>query len=345
LDKGLLIAGSVEHKFGGGSIVEPMRLIIGDRATFEYDNEKISVDRIVKDAAAQWIRDNLKSLDVDSDLKIEVELKPGSPELTGIYKRANKEIPYANDTSAAVGYAPLTPAEHLILSVERYLSSESFKVLFPSTGDDIKIMGYRKGKSLQLIIAMPLIERFIDDTQSYFEQKREIADHITGFVNSRKDMAFDEIEISLNALDDPDRGIDGIYSTVTGTSAEDADSGEVGRGNRVNGLIAFNRPIGVEAAAGKNPVSHIGKIYTILSHRIAYEIYNSVDGIAEIYVWLCSRIGDPVDSPKIASVQMALKPTFAIDAVIPRVREIMDIEFSNIRTFSRELATGLYRAA
>jgi len=33
------------------------------------------------------------------------------------------------------------------------------------------------------------------------------------------------------------------------------DCAQVGRGNRVNGLISMNRPMGTEAAAGKNPVS------------------------------------------------------------------------------------------
>jgi len=43
----------------------------------------------------------------------------------------------------------------------------------------------------------------------------------------------------------------------------------VGRGNRVNGVVSLNRPMSTEAAAGKNPGSHMGKIYTLLSHQIA----------------------------------------------------------------------------
>jgi len=34
IDKGLLVAGQVERKFGGGRVIKPMELIIGDRATF-----------------------------------------------------------------------------------------------------------------------------------------------------------------------------------------------------------------------------------------------------------------------------------------------------------------------
>lgn len=32
-DKGLLVAGRVARRFGGGEVLEPMRLVIGDRAT------------------------------------------------------------------------------------------------------------------------------------------------------------------------------------------------------------------------------------------------------------------------------------------------------------------------
>jgi len=89
----------------------------------------------------------------------------------------------------------------------------------------------------------------------------------------------------------------GIYLTVTGTSAEDADSGQVGRGT-CEWIIPLNRPVSSEAAAGKNPVSHVGKIYNVLSHRIANEIYVNVPDINEVYVWLLSQIGEPIDKPR-----------------------------------------------
>jgi S-adenosylmethionine synthetase len=33
--------------------------------------------------------------------------------------------------------------------------------------------------------------------------------------------------------------------------------------------LSINRPMGTEAAADKNPVSHVGKICNVLAHRIA----------------------------------------------------------------------------
>src|SRR5947209_17553568 len=85
----------------------------------------------------------------------------------------------------------------------------------------------------------------------------------------------------------------GMYLTVLGTSADDGDGGQVGRGNRVNGLIPLNRPTCSEAAAGKNPVSHVGKIYNLLTYEIANHVYQKVPGIKEVYVWLLSQIGRP----------------------------------------------------
>ncbi len=341
-DKGLLVAGEVAHRFGGGSVIEPMRLVIGDRATFELNGELVPVDRIAVNTAKKWIGDNLRFVDPNKDIEFDVELKPGSPELADILIRETA-VPLANDTSAAVGYAPLSPTEKMVLDIEHYLNSTGFKEQFPASGEDIKVMGYRTGVDLKLIIAMPLIDRFVDGVDSYFKQKKEILECVKEFVLGMRHKNLENIYIDLNSLDDSSRGMDGIYLTVTGTSAEDADSGEVGRGNRANGVIALNRPMGAEAASGKNPVSHVGKIYSILTRRIANEVYNAVSGIQEIYVWLCSEIGKPIDEPNIASAQVILEPGVSIDKVAPLVREVMDLELANILTFTSDLAEGKYR--
>src|ERR671923_181033 len=43
IDKGLLAAGSVEKGFGGGRVVRPMELTIGDRATFRVGGTEVPV--------------------------------------------------------------------------------------------------------------------------------------------------------------------------------------------------------------------------------------------------------------------------------------------------------------
>src|SRR3989304_10214775 len=154
---------------------------------------------------------------------------------------------------------------------------------------------------------MPLLSKYVKDVSDYFLKKAKVKRIIEKHVYDRFGSTFGEINIHYNTLDKKVQrlgGLGGIYLSLLGTSAEDADSGQVGRGNRVNGVISLNRPMGTEAAAGKNPVSHVGKIYTILAHKIANDIYQKTKGIKEVYVWMCSQIGAPIDQPKIISAQL-----------------------------------------
>jgi S-adenosylmethionine synthetase len=121
-------------------------------------------------------------------------------------------------------------------------------------------------------------------------------------------------------------GLVGMYLSVLGTSAEDGDSGEVGRGNQVNGLIALNRPRGSEAAAGKNPVSHVGKIYSVLSHQLANTLHTQIPALQEVVVWLCSRIGAPIDQPQMISVQVHLQAGITLADVITPIHQTVQDE-------------------
>lgn len=334
IDKGMLVAGEVKTKFGGGVILKPMRIIFGDRATFEVENEVIDVNTIAIGAAKEWIKKNLRFVNSDS-IHYQVEIARGSAELTDIFKRKDA-ILGANDTSAAVGYAPMTPTEMMVLQTEQYLNSPDFKKRFPESGEDIKVMGLREKNKLNLTIADPLIDMYIESEGGYFRKKEELTEEIRTYVTGRTEL---EPSISLNTLDREGRGMGGIYLTVTGTSAEDADSGQVGRGNRVNGIIPLNRPVSSEAAAGKNPVSHVGKIYNVLSHRIANEIYLNVPDIKEVYVWLLSQIGEPIDQPRIAAAQVIMERG-TVESVEKEMNEVIDRELANIQEFCMELAYG-----
>lgn len=337
VDKSLLVAGEVELKFGGGLVKEPIRLIFGDRATVEVDGVGISVKEIAVHTAKEWFKENLRFVDPEKHVRYQVELKPGSAGLTDIFKRKGR-ILGANDTSAAVGYAPMTKTETIVLETERHVNSDDFKKEFPASGEDVKVMGFRKDNELNLTVSMAFVDRFVENEKDYFKKKAEISEEINMFVKENTD--FEKITVNLNTLDVKGRGISGIYLTVLGTSADGADSGQVGRGNRVNGLISLNRPFCSEAAAGKNPVSHVGKIYNVLTHRIARRVYHKVDGLEEVYIWLLSQIGKPIDEPAIAAAQVIMKTGNRFEDVRREVEEVMNFELENIGEFCRELAEG-----
>jgi S-adenosylmethionine synthetase len=222
-----------------------------------------------------------------------------------------------------------------VLETEKFLNSKDFKKRFPESGEDIKVMGLRKNHDYNLTIAMAFVDRFIDSENTYFKRKDEILEETKGFVKSK--FGLKNISIGLNTLDQMGRGIGGMYLTVLGTSADDGDCGQVGRGNRVNGIIPLNRPTCSEAAAGKNPVSHVGKIYNLLTYRIADKIYQNVSGVREVYVWLLSQIGQPIDQPKVATAQLIMKKGKSLKKVSGEVRETIETELANIDKFTEEL--------
>jgi S-adenosylmethionine synthetase len=335
-DKGLLVAGRTVPQFGGGKVVEPMRLIFGDRGTYEYLGVNIPIGEIAEFTAQNWLRENLRFVDPLKHIVFQNEIKPGSGELTDIFSR---KVIGANDTSAGVGYAPLSETERLVLAAEKFLNAPSFKDSFPEAGEDIKVMGYRLGKNLTLTVAMAFVDRFIQNARMYFDRKYAVQKELQAFI-TKESGTMDLVTVAINTLDDPERGDGGMYLTVLGTSAEAGDGGQVGRGNRVNGVIAFNRPSTTEAAAGKNPVSHVGKIYNLLSHEIAFRIYREVGGIRQVTVWLCSQIGQPIDQPLIAEAQLILEPKVHPEDVRGSVVEVIDRELEGIQSFTRRLAQG-----
>lgn len=339
IDKSLLAAGSVIKNYGGGRVVKPMELTIGDRATFRCAGKEIPVAGIAIDAAKRWIRENLRFVDPERHLKFRVVLAPGSEELTDIFSRPGGIIG-ANDTSAGVGYYPLSPTEMAVLHLERYLNSKGFKAKFPETGEDVKVMGLRRGRMLDMTVAMPLLSRYVESEADYFARKNVIHNAMQDYLAGID--GFSDVAVYYNTLDEAGRGPAGNYLSLLGTSAEDADSGQVGRGNRVNGLISMNRPMGTEAAAGKNPVSHVGKIYNVLSHKLAREIYETIEGVQEVHVLLLSRIGTPIDRPQMAVAQILPEKGRKIRELARPAEEILAKGLAGIGAFCLELSRGKY---
>ncbi|WP_447974718.1 methionine adenosyltransferase [Nitrospira sp. Kam-Ns4a] len=340
VDKGLLVAGRVECRFGGGRVIEPMCLVIGDRAARGVGRRTVPVEEIAVGAAREWIRANLPRVDPLRHVRYQVELKPGATELDAIFRAPGGPLP-ANDTSAGVGYAPLTPTERLVVDLERYLNGPLFKRTFPETGEDVKVLAIRREQELALTVAMPLLAGAIRSEAAYFQAKARVLAAIEAYVR-RHPLACPRVRVALNALDRRGHGLEGLYLSLLGTSAEQGDSGQTGRGNRVCGVIALNRPMSGEAAAGKNPVSHVGKIYNVLAHELAARIYARVPGIRDVTVWLVSRIGERIDRPALAMVQVNVAASRSLRQVRPAILRIAREGLADIEAFCGALEAGRY---
>lgn len=303
LDKTLLVGGQANPTFGGGDLLHPIYIIVSGRATTEVIREgkvePIPVGRIVVEAVKDWIERNFRFLDPERHVIVDYRIGKGSVDLVKIFE-LGKKVPLANDTSVGVAFAPLTPLENLVLNVERYLNSKELKKKIPEVGEDVKVMGLRKGRNIELTVAAAMISHLIPDLDHYLSVKEQVIEEIRNLAS--KLVPEFNVKVYLNTADKPEKGI--VYLTVTGTSAEHGDDGTTGRGNRVNGLITPNRPMSLEAAAGKNPVSHVGKIYNVLAKKIATKIANKINEVKEVYVEILSQIGRPITDPWVANVRV-----------------------------------------
>lgn len=284
-DEVQLVAGESNPSYGSGEVVKPIFILLAGRATKEFEGEKIPVDDIALNAAREYIDENFKALDSDH-VEIESRIGETSTDLESVYNRTKR---LSNDTSFGVGHAPLSPAEKAVKQIEKEVRG------LKHAGEDVKVMGLREEGQLTVTVAAPGICSEIDSEEDYrdhVEQIRRTVDETVEEHGLRPDTY-------VNTADDIDEG--DIYLTVTGTSAEMGDDGSVGRGNRVNGLITPHRSMSMEAASGKNPVTHIGKIYNLLSQEIAKSIHEETGSFAEVK--MLSQIGAPIDDPKLVEVE------------------------------------------
>jgi len=172
----------------------------------------------------------------------------------------------------------------------------------PRSARTSKSWGSAAGRR-SLTIACAFIDRYTADLDAYVAHKAHVQQLAR---DTAARVARLPIDVGVNRTDDLAHG--NIYLTVTGTSAEAGDDGEVGRGNRTSGLITPYRVMSIEAAAGKNPLTHTGKLYNIMASSIASTLIETVAGITAADCVLVSEIGHPVANPTIVDVAISGLP-------------------------------------
>ncbi len=293
-DECQIVGGQSQPSFGGGVIIEPAYILLVGRATALFGNKRLPIRAIAVRAAHEYLEKNFRNLSADTDVIIDCKIWEGSQDLKSVYDPRRR---LANDTSVGVGYAPLSETEKLTLQMERYINI-NLRSNYPEIGEDVKVMSSRVENKINITVAIAMVDKHIPDADHYISVKEEIAEELLDFA---KKFTEKDVSLAINTADDYEKGV--FYLTVTGLSMENGDDGSVGRGNRINGLITPNRPASMEAAAGKNPVTHVGKLYNITATRIAQDIVKSYD-VEEAYVKMLSQIGKPVTDPLVVGISV-----------------------------------------
>ncbi|MEM2573400.1 MAG: methionine adenosyltransferase [Candidatus Jordarchaeales archaeon] len=299
VDKCVLVGGQSNAVFGGGEVIEPIYLLLVGRAALNLPKgERVPIGKLVVKTTRDWLSENFRFLDPTTDIIIDYRIKPGSVDLVETFE-LGVDVPRANDTSFGVAFAPLTETEKLVYMAEKTLNSPEVKKAHPEIGEDIKVMGVRRKDRIDITVACAIISRLTPDPDHYLSVKETIKD-IAYMLASK--ITEKDVEVYVNTADDPANNV--YYLTVTGTSAEHGDDGQVGRGNRANGLITPYRPMTLEATAGKNPVSHVGKTYNIAARKIVEKLINEEESVEQASCYIVSRIGKPINEPQAINIEV-----------------------------------------
>jgi S-adenosylmethionine synthetase len=291
-----VVGGQSQPEFNGGIILEPVYILLSGRATTTVNGSRIPYRSIAIKAASDYLKERFDTLNIESDVMIDCRIGHGSADLRSMYDTRKL---LSNDTSFGVGFAPFSETENAVKRAENYVNSD-LKKLVPALGYDVKVMGFRSKDTINLTVAAAMIGKYIRDREDYVDKKEKARELIEKHVQKNLKR---EVKVFINTADNQKENI--YYLTVTGLSMENGDDGSVGRGNRVTGLITPYRPMSMEAAAGKNPVTHVGKLYNLAAMKIAEQAIKESGGdVPEIHIRIVSQIGRPIDDPHVANLQL-----------------------------------------
>ena len=350
VDKAALVGGTAKPEFGGGLIIQPQYFLIVGRAIHQILTEcaegankleYIPVATLCIETQRKILSGIFRNLDLNRDIQFDYAVRPGSIDLTGVFDESHHtdDVPLANDTSFGVGYAPYSDVEKITLKTEKLINSPAFKDKCRASGEDIKVMTVRMGNKVGITVAAAMVSKYINDSSEYISYTNQIKDTVLDL--AAKIIPEREVTCQVNVGDNIEKKI--LYLTITGTSAEAGDDGEVGRGNRANGLITPCRTMSLEAVCGKNPINHVGKIYNILSTNIAREIIQKGQGdIVEAHVKLLSQIGRPITDPWINSIELIAAENVNFPSIEKIAKEVSEQKLSkeNLINLRKRLIEG-----
>jgi len=336
VDKVLLWGGASKPLFGGGEVLAPLEIFLCGRATEAYKGVTVPVAELAMEGTKEWLRDHLKHLDPTRHVRVHSLVRPGSADLVDLFVRQQSSgSPLANDTSIGVGYAPFSSLEATVLNVERTLNSAEIKSRHPALGEDIKVMGLRRANDVDVTLSCAVVDRYVKGIDDYLDVTSKAAQIVAAVAERAGGRP---ATVTVNGADDIDRGV--VYLTVTGTSAEAGDDGEAGRGNRVNGLITPHRPMTMESVAGKNPVTHVGKLYNVAARSIAESVIKEVPGISAAECYLVSQIGKPIREPQLAEVRVCDGEKRPISELEPMINAIVSDHLGRLNLAWRRFVEG-----
>lgn len=313
-------------------MVRPVRAYLVGSVTETVGAVTVPVADLFVEAVAAVLRAATRSEAIVAHTRCEVVNTAGAPydNLPGFFHpRSPAEVREvlvaqrrANDTVFVTGWAPHSRLEQVVIDVENRLNA----LEHPLVGSDVKVLGRRLDRRVDLVACVPAVAERTPDLATYRTLLDDLHQGVTSLVQERwatLDAHAHRVSVALNTKDDGAR----VYLAPFGTSLGKGDVGVVGRGNRYSGTISSARPASVEAPAGKNPLHHAGKLYTIAATRIAQALHGRT-GYPHT-VLIAARNGGDLSRPHLVAIDGSTAASTTarslVEEELDRVTEYADL--------------------
>ncbi|GAA1858983.1 methionine adenosyltransferase [Myceligenerans crystallogenes] len=323
VDKVALIGAAATVDFGGFSVDKPISSYLFGKLTRAIGDTSMPIEDLFRNASTDVLVAATRDPRIIDYVRHAVENTSGTAvdHPPAFYRPIDAVAAEqatalrANDTAFCAAHAPATPTEQLAITLENLVNGPEFATMFPAAGSDVKVMLLRGDARLDVTLCLPFHPGMTPTGESYRGMLAAAHEHIAALaaVAALGLGISDPVHVAVNTKDVEG----GAYLAPFGTSLGKGDCGLVGRGNKADGVIASSRSAGVEALAGKNPVHHTGKLYTLAATRIADRVHAEL-GLANETV-LMSRNGDPLDQPAFVGVRLGGRAGRAQRVVIDEI--------------------------
>ena len=311
VDKIAVIGGLGEFDFGYAKMKKPIKIILNGRMSESFGKTTIDIKEIQVSATKKYIRKVLPFLDIQKWVNILSFVSASSRNPVWFHPRTIDDLPelkspYANDTATIVSFWPLSCTEKIVLECEKLFYNADLTPKFNFMGQDIKIMAIRQYKNLNLIMCIPFFAAKIHSAKEYEEKLKNLHKKLLNHLNNK--FSNFKINLYLNTEDQRVKNkttAKGYYFVISGSALDYGEEGVAGRGNRSYGFISSVRPYSIESVCGKNPVYHVGKVYTYIADMLSKRIAIELD--CEVNVIITTRNGDPLYNPHSLIVNISKK--------------------------------------
>ncbi|MFI6056099.1 methionine adenosyltransferase [Streptomyces violascens] len=321
LDKIAVLGGRARFGDRDGSYDRPVRVIFGGRISTSFAGREIPVREILEAAAAEQLRRALPGFE-HLTWRAHHESTDSSKFAHWFAPRGLEDLPerptaFSNDTAFLVASAARTTAETVALLTEAWFRRE------PWAGSDIKALVVRDKHALTVTVCVPAVAGHLNGSQEFADATRHTAGELTTQLLKRLPGPVTVVCNTRNTATGP---LSSQYFTVTGSAIDYGEDGLVGRGNARSGLITPGQQAGNEAAFGKNPAYHVGKVGGWLVDVASRRLAEHSGGPCRIAVmW---RNGSPYPQPAALDITTAHpcpEDTDLVRAVLRRTDWVPDL--------------------